>query len=94
MGAPLVATNVLLAASLMGMGLAQDPVGLFAAWVLMGIAMGSGVYEAAFAGGIAWPKANKNLTMDATERATAVIKISNKRAFWAPSSCRLGASSQ
>ena len=45
----LVGTNLLFAASLAGMGLAQGPIGLFAAWVLMGVAMGSGLYEAAFA---------------------------------------------
>lgn len=45
----LVGTNLLFAASLAGMALAQGPVGLFAAWVLMGVAMGSGLYEAAFA---------------------------------------------
>ena len=45
----LVSTNLLFAASLAAMGLAQGPVGLFAAWVLMGVAMGSGLYEAAFA---------------------------------------------
>ena len=45
----LMATNLLFAASLAGMGLAQGTVGLFAAWVLMGVAMGSGLYEAAFA---------------------------------------------
>ena len=45
----LVCTNLLFAAALVGMALAQGPVGLFAAWVLMGVAMGSGLYEAAFA---------------------------------------------
>jgi MFS family permease len=45
----LVGTNLLFAASLAGLGLAQGPIGLFAAWVLMGVAMGSGLYEAAFA---------------------------------------------
>ena len=45
----LVGTNLLFAASLVGMALAQGPAGLFAAWVLMGVAMGSGLYEAAFA---------------------------------------------
>jgi len=45
----LMATNLLFAASLAGMGLAQGPIGLFAAWVLMGVAMGAGLYEAAFA---------------------------------------------
>ena len=45
----LVGTNLWFAASLAGMGMAQGPVGLFAAWALMGMAMGSGLYEAAFA---------------------------------------------
>ena len=45
----LVGTNLVFAAALAGMALAQGPVGLFAAWVLMGVAMGSGLYEAAFA---------------------------------------------
>ncbi|RYF69747.1 MAG: MFS transporter, partial [Comamonadaceae bacterium] len=45
----LVGTNLLFAAALAGMALAQGPVGLFAAWILMGVAMGSGLYEAAFA---------------------------------------------
>ena len=45
----LVGTSLLFAASLASMGLAQGPVGLFAAWMLMGVAMGSGLYEAAFA---------------------------------------------
>ena len=45
----LVGTNLLFAASLVGMALAQGPAGLFAAWMLMGVAMGSGLYEAAFA---------------------------------------------
>ena len=45
----LVGTNLWFAASLAGMGMAEGPVGLFAAWALMGVAMGSGLYEAAFA---------------------------------------------
>ena len=45
----LLATNVLFAAGLTALALAQGPVGLFAAWVLIGVAMGSGLYEAAFA---------------------------------------------
>jgi MFS family permease len=45
----LVGTNLLFAAALAAMALTQGPVGLFAAWVLMGVAMGSGLYEAAFA---------------------------------------------
>lgn len=40
----LLATNMVFA-----LALAQGPVTLFAAWALMGIAMGSGLYEAAFA---------------------------------------------
>ncbi len=45
----LLGTNLLFAAGLGALALAQGPVGLFAAWVLIGIAMGSGLYEAAFA---------------------------------------------
>lgn len=45
----LIATSLLFAASLASMGLAQGPLGLLAAWVLLGVAMGSGLYEAAFA---------------------------------------------
>ncbi|MDY0106505.1 MAG: MFS transporter [Giesbergeria sp.] len=45
----LVGTNLLFAASLTALALVQGPMGLFAAWVLMGVAMGSGLYEAAFA---------------------------------------------
>ena len=45
----LVATNVLFALGLAGMALANGPVGLMCAWALMGVAMGSGLYEAAFA---------------------------------------------
>ena len=45
----LVSTSLLFAAGLAALGMAQGPVGLFAAWALIGIAMGSGLYEAAFA---------------------------------------------
>ncbi|HLS57814.1 MAG TPA: MFS transporter [Zeimonas sp.] len=44
----LVATNLVFAAGLAGLGLAQGPAGLFAAWIVIGIGMGSGLYEAAF----------------------------------------------
>lgn len=44
----LMATSLLFAAGLGGLGIAQGPAGLFAAWVVLGIAMGSGLYEAAF----------------------------------------------
>lgn len=45
----LMATSALFAAGLAAMALAQGPLGLFGAWLLMGVAMGAGLYEAAFA---------------------------------------------
>lgn len=45
----LLATNVVFAAGLAALALARGPASLFAAWVVIGIAMGSGLYEAAFA---------------------------------------------
>lgn len=45
----LMGTSLVFAAGLAGLGLAQGPVSLFVAWVVLGIAMGSGLYEAAFA---------------------------------------------
>ena len=42
-------TNLLFAAGLLALGLAQGPVSMFAAWALIGLAMGSGLYDAAFA---------------------------------------------
>jgi MFS family permease len=45
----LMGTNLLFASGLLSLGLCQGPPGLFAAWVLIGAAMGSGLYEAAFA---------------------------------------------
>jgi MFS family permease len=45
----LMATNLLFATGLAALGLAQGPIGLFVAWALIGVAMGSGLYEAAFA---------------------------------------------
>lgn len=45
----LIATNVVFAAGLVMLGLARGPVGLFAGWIVLGIGMGSGLYEAAFA---------------------------------------------
>lgn len=44
----LVGTNVLFAAGLAGMALAHGPLGLFLAWVVMGVAMAAGLYEGAF----------------------------------------------
>lgn len=45
----LMLTSIVFALGLAGLGVAQDVVGLFAAWVVLGIGMGSGLYEAAFA---------------------------------------------
>lgn len=45
----LVATSLVFAIGLAGLALAQGAVGLFAAWVILGIGMGAGLYEAAFA---------------------------------------------
>jgi MFS family permease len=45
----LMLTSIVFALGLAGLGLARDVVGLFAAWVVLGIGMGSGLYEAAFA---------------------------------------------
>ena len=45
----LMATNGVFALGLLALGTAQGPLSLFAAWVLIGVAMGSGLYEAAFA---------------------------------------------
>jgi predicted MFS family arabinose efflux permease len=44
----LMGTNLVFAAGLVALGLAQGPVSMFAAWALIGLAMGSGLYEAAF----------------------------------------------
>jgi predicted MFS family arabinose efflux permease len=45
----LMGTNGVFALGLAGLGLAEGPWTLFAAWVVLGIGMGSGLYEAAFA---------------------------------------------
>ncbi len=45
----LMGTNGVFAAGLCALAAAQGPVGLFAAWVILGVGMGSGLYEAAFA---------------------------------------------
>ncbi len=45
----LMTTSLVFAVGLALLGIAQGPVGLFAAWVVLGIGMGSGLYEAAFA---------------------------------------------
>ncbi len=45
----LMQSNLLFAAGLLGLAAAQGPVGVFAAWALLGLAMGAGLYESAFA---------------------------------------------
>ena len=45
----LMVTSLVFAAGLGALGLCQGLAGLFAAWVLLGLGMGSGLYEAAFA---------------------------------------------
>jgi MFS family permease len=45
----LMGTNLVFAAGLVSLALAQGPVSMFAAWALIGLAMGCGLYEAAFA---------------------------------------------
>jgi MFS family permease len=45
----LIGTNLVFAAGLAALGAARGPWGLFAAWAVLGIGMGSGLYEAAFA---------------------------------------------
>jgi len=45
----LIGTNVVFALGLAGLGLSQNATALFAAWLVMGVGMGSGLYEAGFA---------------------------------------------
>ncbi|MBY4593980.1 MFS transporter [Ottowia caeni] len=45
----LIVTNVLFASGLTGLALVQNEFQLWAAWALLGLAMGSGLYDAAFA---------------------------------------------
>jgi len=45
----LMATNLVFAAGLLALAFAQGSLALFAAWVVIGAAMGAGLYEAAFA---------------------------------------------
>lgn len=44
----LIVSNFIFAAGLAGLGLAQGPISLFAAWFVIGVGMGMGLYEAAF----------------------------------------------
>lgn len=49
-GRPVLAlSNLVFAAGLVALGLASGPWGLFAAWLVIGVAMSGGLYEAAFA---------------------------------------------
>jgi len=45
----LIGTNAVFALGLLGLALSEGPGMLFAAWLLMGVGMGAGLYEAAFA---------------------------------------------
>ena len=45
----LMGCNLVFALGLLLLALAQGPLGLFAAWAVLGLAMGAGLYEAAFA---------------------------------------------
>lgn len=45
----LMTTSVVFALGLAGLGMSQSLAGLFAAWIVLGIGMGSGLYESAFA---------------------------------------------
>lgn len=45
----LLLSNLLFAAGLLALAAAQGPVSVFAAWALLGLAMGAGLYESAFA---------------------------------------------
>jgi predicted MFS family arabinose efflux permease len=45
----LAATNLVFALGLAALASAHGPAGLFGAWIILGIGMGSGLYEAAFA---------------------------------------------
>ncbi|WP_255414660.1 MFS transporter [Candidimonas sp. SYP-B2681] len=44
----LIATNIIFALGLTGLALAQDAIVFFASWLIIGAAMGAGLYEAAF----------------------------------------------
>ena len=45
----LIGTNLVFAAGLIALATARGPWGLFIAWAILGVGMGSGLYEAAFA---------------------------------------------
>lgn len=45
----LISTNLVFAAGLAALAMVRGPAGLFAAWLVIGLGMGAGLYEAAFA---------------------------------------------
>jgi predicted MFS family arabinose efflux permease len=45
----LMGSNIVFAIGLAALGLAQGAIGLFVSWLILGVGMGSGLYEAAFA---------------------------------------------
>lgn len=45
----LMGSNLIFAAGLVGLALSQESLGLFASWMVIGLGMGCGLYEAAFA---------------------------------------------
>jgi predicted MFS family arabinose efflux permease len=51
---PLAAASLVFAAGLLALSLAQTPAQLVAAWMVMGLAMGAGLYDIAFAGLVGW----------------------------------------
>ncbi len=51
---PLAAASLVFAAGLVGLSLAQTPAQLIAAWIVLGLAMGAGLYDIAFAGLVGW----------------------------------------
>ena len=58
----LMGTNLVFAAGLVSLGLAQGPVSMFAAWALIGLAMGSGLYEVGLRGAGAAVRARRRAT--------------------------------
>jgi predicted MFS family arabinose efflux permease len=45
----LIGTNAVFALGLLGLAISNGPMAMFAAWLVLGVGMGSGLYEAAFA---------------------------------------------
>jgi predicted MFS family arabinose efflux permease len=51
---PLTAASLVFASGLFGLSFAQTPLQLIAAWMVVGLAMGAGLYDIAFAGLVGW----------------------------------------